>query len=255
MGFFRESAADHVRESQRAAAVAPLIVADGFVTLESSGRRASNVLVYGVDERFWSFHGMPPIDGVYVSPALAAEVGRQGGRRSPDAAAEAVADTCRIAVRPQGGRRAHRAVDARRRSAARSSRRILAAAAAGRRPRGVRAPSAHPARSGRARAGQHDPRGRAGTSSAAETPAPARGSRRANHVRGPARGDRRALERRDERRPRQVAADDSRRQRSGLQLSREQPQEGRPPRSVLADHRRRSDQSNGPAGRARKSPT
>ena len=37
---------------------APLIVADGFVTHESSGRRAANVLVYGVDERFWAFHGL-----------------------------------------------------------------------------------------------------------------------------------------------------------------------------------------------------
>jgi ABC-type antimicrobial peptide transport system permease subunit len=79
MGFFRESAADHARQSQRAASVAPLIVADGFVTLESSGRRASNVLVYGVDERFWTFHGIPAIDGVYVSPALAAEVGGKEG--------------------------------------------------------------------------------------------------------------------------------------------------------------------------------
>ena len=37
------------------------------------------MLVYGVDERFWSFHGLPAVDGVYVSPALAAELGVQSG--------------------------------------------------------------------------------------------------------------------------------------------------------------------------------
>jgi hypothetical protein len=78
-GFFRERAADDVQKGYRAAAVAPLIVADGFVTLESSGRRAGKVLVYGVDERFWNFHGLAPIDGVFISPALAAEVGGKEG--------------------------------------------------------------------------------------------------------------------------------------------------------------------------------
>ena len=80
-GFFREGAADDVRSSSahRAAAAAPLIVADGFVTLESSGRRAGNVLVYGIDDRFWSFHGLPPVDGVFISPALAVEVGGKEG--------------------------------------------------------------------------------------------------------------------------------------------------------------------------------
>src|SRR5262245_61291076 len=45
-GFFRETAADTARQRLGAGATAPMIVADGFVTLESSGRRASNVLVY-----------------------------------------------------------------------------------------------------------------------------------------------------------------------------------------------------------------
>ena len=78
-GFFPARAVDYVRAAHRAAAAAPLIVADGFVTLESSGRRAGNVLVYGVDERFWAFHGLPPIDGVFISPALEAEVGGKEG--------------------------------------------------------------------------------------------------------------------------------------------------------------------------------
>ena len=49
------------------------------MTLESSGRRASNVIVYGVDDRFWSFHGQQPVNGVVVSPALASEVGAKEG--------------------------------------------------------------------------------------------------------------------------------------------------------------------------------
>ncbi len=79
MGFFREGLSDDVKGAFGAADTAPLIVADAFVTLESSGRRASNVIVYGVDERFWKFQGLPPIDGVMVSPALAAEVGAKDG--------------------------------------------------------------------------------------------------------------------------------------------------------------------------------
>lgn len=79
MGFFREGLADDARGALGASAATPLIVADAFVTLESSGQRASNVIVYGVDERFWQFHGLPPVDGVYVSPALASEVGAKEG--------------------------------------------------------------------------------------------------------------------------------------------------------------------------------
>jgi putative ABC transport system permease protein len=80
-GFFREEVAIDLRNAlgASATATAPLVIANGFVTLESSGRRASNVFVYGVDERFWEFNGQPPVDGVYVSPALAAEVGARQG--------------------------------------------------------------------------------------------------------------------------------------------------------------------------------
>jgi ABC-type lipoprotein release transport system permease subunit len=40
--------------------VAPLVAVEGFVTHQASGRRASGVQVYGVDERFWAFHGLAP---------------------------------------------------------------------------------------------------------------------------------------------------------------------------------------------------
>jgi putative ABC transport system permease protein len=76
---FREEVSDRARGALDASASAPLIVADGFVTVESSGRRASNVIVYGVDERFWTFHGLPSLDGVVISPALASEVGAKDG--------------------------------------------------------------------------------------------------------------------------------------------------------------------------------
>lgn len=77
-GFFRAAAADAVGSSTGGTA-APLIVASGFVTHEASGRRAGGVTVYGVDERFWSFHGVPPPSGPAASPALAAELGAAAG--------------------------------------------------------------------------------------------------------------------------------------------------------------------------------
>jgi ABC-type antimicrobial peptide transport system permease subunit len=73
-GFFRDPLADDLHAAG-AGAAAPLIVANGFVTHEASGRRAAGVIVYGADERFWRFHGQPAPDGVVVSPALARELG------------------------------------------------------------------------------------------------------------------------------------------------------------------------------------
>jgi ABC-type antimicrobial peptide transport system permease subunit len=76
--FFSDAVAGRIRESLGTAAV-PLIVASGLVTHEGSGRRAANVTVYGVDERFWLFHGSAPPAGVATSPALAAELGASSG--------------------------------------------------------------------------------------------------------------------------------------------------------------------------------
>ena len=58
---------------------APLLSTTAAVTHEPSGRRASGVFVYGIDERFWRFHGMEPHDGTYASAALAAELGAARG--------------------------------------------------------------------------------------------------------------------------------------------------------------------------------
>src|SRR5688572_10705375 len=67
--FVREELA--VEIAARAGASAPMVVATGIVTHEASGRRAAGVNVYGVDERFWSFHGLEAPEGVQASPALA----------------------------------------------------------------------------------------------------------------------------------------------------------------------------------------
>ena len=66
-------------------AFAPIIALDGLVTNPGSGRRAFGVQVYGVDERFWSFHertaadrALSP-DGAFISEELARELGVAAG--------------------------------------------------------------------------------------------------------------------------------------------------------------------------------
>src|SRR5262245_32499333 len=72
--FFREAlAADLMADPQVAArmsALVPLVVAQGFVTAQESGRRVGGVAVYGVDDRFWQFHGMGDVTGPAVRDAL-----------------------------------------------------------------------------------------------------------------------------------------------------------------------------------------
>jgi putative ABC transport system permease protein len=58
---------------------APLVAVTGVVTHQASGRRAGEVAVYGVDERFWAFHGVDPNAvledrDALVGAALAAEL-------------------------------------------------------------------------------------------------------------------------------------------------------------------------------------
>ena len=78
-GFFRDALSDDIKNAAGVTGTAPLIVANGFVTHESSGRRSAGVLVYGVDERFWRFNGIDVADGVYASPALATELNAKQG--------------------------------------------------------------------------------------------------------------------------------------------------------------------------------
>jgi putative ABC transport system permease protein len=74
VGFFGTDLAARIQNAPGVTGATPLVVGNGFVTNEGSQRRAGSVLVYGVDERFWRFHGLEPLDGVYASPALASEI-------------------------------------------------------------------------------------------------------------------------------------------------------------------------------------
>jgi len=82
-GFFREVLVEELRSSREFTSTfsgaAPLIVVPGFATGQESGRRAGQVRVYGVDDRFWQFHGVGAVEGpderqALLSPALAAEL-------------------------------------------------------------------------------------------------------------------------------------------------------------------------------------
>ena len=57
-------------------AVTPLVIVQGTVTAQNEGRRMSQARVYGVDDRFWRFHGVANVNGpanrdALISPALA----------------------------------------------------------------------------------------------------------------------------------------------------------------------------------------
>ena len=87
-GFFREQlAADvtgHAAFPVSFAGAAPLIALQGVVTVQESGRRAGNVQVYGVDDRFWQFHGVTPVAAmgerdVLVNETLSEEIGAAAG--------------------------------------------------------------------------------------------------------------------------------------------------------------------------------
>jgi hypothetical protein len=76
-GFFGEQLAREIKGG------CPIITLDGVVTHESSRRRAGDVRVYGVDERFWNFNGIaaraPQDRQVFVSQGLASELGSNPG--------------------------------------------------------------------------------------------------------------------------------------------------------------------------------
>ncbi len=63
--------------------VCPLMVAEGAVVHTGTRRLASRVQVYGVDERFWAFHGRPsePLErrSALLSPELARELDWKAG--------------------------------------------------------------------------------------------------------------------------------------------------------------------------------
>ncbi len=76
--FFREELATAFAHA------VPLVVVEGFVSAQQSGRRASRVQVYAVDDRFWRFHGLtavkaPDRNDALLSEALAAELEADAG--------------------------------------------------------------------------------------------------------------------------------------------------------------------------------
>jgi hypothetical protein len=86
-GFFRELLADDLKAHQQFAAnfhgVCPIIALEGVVTRDENNARAGAVQVYGVDERFWEFHGIkqhsPEENEVLLSQFLAQELAAKAG--------------------------------------------------------------------------------------------------------------------------------------------------------------------------------
>ena len=87
-GFFREALVEDVTGHPDFAgafrAAAPLVAVDGVVTMQIGEGRASGVRVYGVDDRFWRFHGVDDVTGpaerdARLSPALAEALGAASG--------------------------------------------------------------------------------------------------------------------------------------------------------------------------------
>jgi putative ABC transport system permease protein len=87
-GFFREALASDLKGDSLFAAeysdVAPIVVMQGLVTEQGTGRRVSRVQVYGVDDRFWKFHGVESRTGpanrdAFVSRVLASDIGAAEG--------------------------------------------------------------------------------------------------------------------------------------------------------------------------------
>lgn len=80
-GFFREQLADEVRV--RDFRTCSLIAVRGTIAPDEGGRRGMDVQVYGVDERFWQFHGLeqkaPVQREALISESLQRELGTEAG--------------------------------------------------------------------------------------------------------------------------------------------------------------------------------
>jgi putative ABC transport system permease protein len=85
---FREQLAQdlatHAEFKQGFSAAVPLVIAQGMIASQNEGRRIAQARVYGVDDRFWRFHGASGISGpedreAFVSPALARQLGATTG--------------------------------------------------------------------------------------------------------------------------------------------------------------------------------
>ena len=77
-GFFPEQLSADLAQGRRFSAC-PLIAFEGLVIHDASGRRATGVQVYGVDERFWRFQGVAAPQLPAMSAALAEDLGAKPG--------------------------------------------------------------------------------------------------------------------------------------------------------------------------------
>ena len=87
-GFFRDGLAEDLRANPEFKSifrgVCPIVATQGFVSHQAGGGRAGKVNVYGVDDRFWQFHGVGTVQGpngreALISTALAREIGAEPG--------------------------------------------------------------------------------------------------------------------------------------------------------------------------------
>ena len=73
LDFFEEDLVERIEAHQDFSAAfgdaGPLIALEGLVIHEESGRRSSPVQVYGIDERFWAFHGFEPGSSPFTTPS------------------------------------------------------------------------------------------------------------------------------------------------------------------------------------------
>ena len=80
--YFRAALAEEI-SAPEIAAVTPILAVQAAVIHEDSRRSAGKVQVFGIDERFLAFHGLPPsaLEGrdAWMSEALAAELGASAG--------------------------------------------------------------------------------------------------------------------------------------------------------------------------------
>jgi putative ABC transport system permease protein len=80
--YFRDVLGDGVKAPE-IRAVAPVLAVQGAIVHEDSRRSAAKVQVFGIDERFLAFHGLPAGSpngrDAWISEALAAEIGANAG--------------------------------------------------------------------------------------------------------------------------------------------------------------------------------
>ena len=82
-GFFREQLAQDLQTHPDFSSffddISPMVMTQGFLTQQTGSGRVGPVRVYGVDDRFWQFHGVEGVRGpenrnALLSPALAEEL-------------------------------------------------------------------------------------------------------------------------------------------------------------------------------------